>query len=238
MRKMSNNLPPVAAGPLAALREDELVVHAQAGDLGAFDELVRRHYDKAYRLARYLCDGHAEDAEDTFQNALIKAYQHLAAFRGEAQFASWLTRIAINECRMHWRRHGRERDWVRLDERVEGEETSMPLDVGNSSEDPEEEYARREFQSILQRCLSSLPDLDRAAFVLSEIDGLSNQEIAARLGLSPAAVKSRVFRARRRLQRHLSEKFCRGQQCYWPATMMVVPKNGAEKMEEVCSLSS
>ena len=237
MRKVSNNLPPVAAEPLGVLREDELVVRAQAGDLGAFDELVRRHYDKAYRLARYLCDGHAQDAEDTFQNALIKAYQHLTAFRGEAQFSTWLTRIAINECRMHRRRQGRERNWVHLDERIEGEETSKPRDVADSSENSEEEYARREFQAILEQCLGSLPDLDRTAFVLREIEDLSNQEIAARLGLSVLATKSRLFRARLAVRRCLRKSFCREGRCYWPAPALGLdPRTQENKGEKQCSI--
>jgi len=234
---MSNNLPPVQAKELPAIPDEELVVRAQAGDARSFEQLVRRHGDRTYRLARYLCRGHAEDAEDTFQNALIKAHQHLAGFRGEAQFSTWLHRIAVNECLLHRRRQGRERDWVQLDERVQGEETSTARDLADSAKDAEEEFARREFQAVLQRCLGGLPELDRSAFVLRDIQDLSIRDIAARLGLSVAATKSRVFRARLVVRRCLRKSFCRGDRCYWPGSAMGLdPRTQERKGEKPCSL--
>jgi len=219
--KMSTDLSAAPAEALTVVPDKELVVRAQAGDTRAFDELVRRHYDKVYRLARYLCDGQPEDAEDTFQNALMKAYQHLAAFRGESQFSTWLTRIAVNECLLHRRRQRRERHWVHLDEDAKREETSTPVEVADSSDSSEEEYARGEFEAILQRCLRSLPDLSRTAFVLRQIDGVSNQEIARRLGFSLPGIKSRLMRARRQIRRCLQKSFCRNKRCYWPASGLV-----------------
>lgn len=113
----------------------------------------------------------------------------------------------------------------------------MPLDVADSSEDSEKEYARREFQAILEQCLGSLPELDRTAFVRREIDGLSNQEIAARLGLSVPATKSRLFRARLSLRRCLRKSFCREERCYWPAPAMGLdPRTQKRKGEKQCLL--
>lgn len=203
-----------------AVSDEELVARAQAGDAGAFSELSQRHAAKLYGLARYLCRGHVEDAEDTFQNALLNACRHLSTFRGEAQFSTWLTRIAINECLLHRRRGHREKDWVRLDEGLE-EEQSHPLGLTDPFADPEEQCARQEFQATLQKCLAGLPGLFRGALNLRVIEGLSITEVATRLGLSASAAKSLVFRARRRLQRCLAKKFCRDQQCYWPGGKMV-----------------
>lgn len=107
---MSNNLSPVQPEELTAVPDEELVARTQAGDARSFGELVRRHRDRIYRLARYLCEGHAENAEDTVQNTLMKAYLHLATFRGQAQFSTWLHRIAVNECLQHRRSQRRERN--------------------------------------------------------------------------------------------------------------------------------
>lgn len=200
-----------------AASDEELVSRAQAGDTNAFSELLRRHTAKVYGLARYLCHGHAENAQDSFQNALLNAYRYLATFRREAQFSSWLTRIVINECLLHQRRQHKERDWVRLDEEP-GAEESLSFEPADPFADPEEEYARQEFQATYQRCLAGLSDSVRDALILQVIDGFSINEIATRLGLSPSVVKTRIFRARRRLQRCLAKKFCRGEQCYWPGT--------------------
>jgi len=217
---MKSTLEPTKESRPSIASEKELVVRAQTGDGSAFEELVRRHGPRVYRLARYLCSGHAEDAEDTFQNALLKAYRRLATFRGEAQFSTWLTRIAVNECLLHWRGQRRERNWVHLDEPVEQEHITLPLEINTAvdgpEEDPEKEYARLEFRAVVEQCLTCLPDSSRVAFLLRHMEGLSTQEIAERLGQSAPATKSQVRRARLRLQRCLSKKFCRDEKCYWP----------------------
>lgn len=212
---MSDGLFSVEAKELSAVTDGELVARAQAGDTCAFEELVRRHRDRIYGLARYLCNGHAANAEDTFQNALMKAYLHLHAFRAQAQFSTWLTRITVNECLLHLRRQRRERNYVHLDDGP-GEEERL-VELATVSGDPEEECARQEFLTILQRCLATLPDSHSTAFVLRHLEGLSNQEIAERLGLSVPATKSRVLRTRLQLQRCLTKDLGHGgKQCYWP----------------------
>ncbi len=215
----------------AAVSDQELVARAQAGDASAFGELSQRHAAKVYRLSRYLCRGQTEDAEDTYQNALLNAYRHLATFRGEAQFTSWLTRIAVNECLLHWRRVHREKDWVRLDE-GRGEDHSLPVDLTDPFADPEEEYARQELKATLQECLAGLRGSFRDALNLQVVEGLAVTEVATRLGLSRSAAKSLVFRARHRLQRCLAEKFCREQQCYWPGGKMVSAQESNRKRKQ------
>ena len=216
---MRNTVRPRQEPKPTRVSDEELVGRAQAGDPSAFDELVRHHGPGLYRLARHLCHGHAEDAEETSQNALLNAYRHLAGFRGESQFSTWLTRIVINECLLYRRRQRKERHWVPLDERL-GEKEDMPAEVADGSDDPEEEYAWREFQAILDQCLAKLPDLYRTPFISYEMKGLSYQEIAARLSLSMSATKSRVLRARLQLQRCLREHFCPGEKCYWPGSRL------------------
>ena len=191
------------------------MARAQAGDASAFEELVRRNEQKVQRLALYLCHGHAEDGEETAQNALLNAYRHLGGFRGESQFSTWLTRIVINECRMYQRRQRSLPRGLNLDEQL-GEAENIPVELVDGSDDPEEQYTREEFQAILQRCLAEMKELYRIPFVLSQIEGLSNEEVAARLGVSIPTAKTRLLRARRRLQRDLARTFCRRGRCYWP----------------------
>ncbi|MBI3669666.1 MAG: sigma-70 family RNA polymerase sigma factor [Acidobacteria bacterium] len=198
-----------------AVSDRELVARAQAGDSSAFEELLRRHEQKVKRLAQYLCHGNAEDGEETSQNALLKAYRHLAGFRGESQFSTWLTRIVINECRMYQRGQRSRPRGLNLDEQL-GEAENIPVELVDSSDDPEEQYTRQEFQAILQRCLAEMKELYRMPFVLSQVEGLSNEEMAARLGVSMPTAKTRLLRARQQLGRALAETFCHGSHCYWP----------------------
>jgi RNA polymerase sigma-70 factor (ECF subfamily) len=195
--------------------DKELVAHAQAGDRDAFQELVRRHQSKISRTARLLCNGHVEDGEDTFQNALLKAYLHLKEFRGESQFSTWLTRIVINECRMHHRKKHSRPHGQSLDNEL-GEEGNISPELVDSSDDPEEQCGREEFQAVLQRALATMGERYRLPFVLSKTEGFTYKELAGRLGLSVATAKTRLLRARRRLQRDLAARFCRGDRCYWP----------------------
>jgi RNA polymerase sigma-70 factor (ECF subfamily) len=197
------------------ISDQELVTQAQAGDSSAFEELVRRHEQKAKRVALYLCHGNAEDGEETTQNALLNAYRYLRGFRGESQFSSWLTRIVINECRMYQRRLRSLPRGLNLDEQL-GEAENIPVELVDSSDDPEEQYTREEFQAIVRRCLAEMKELYRIPFVMSQIEGLSNKELAARLGVSIPSAKTRLLRARQQLRRALGETFCHGSRCYWP----------------------
>ena len=198
-----------------AISDPELVARAKAGDSSAFEELVHRHEQKIKRVALSLCRGHAEDAEETVQNALLNAYRYLRGFRGESQFSSWLTRIVINACRMYQRRQRSLPRGLNLDEQF-GEAENIPVELVDGSDDPEEQYTREEFQAVLQRCLAEMKELYRIPFVLAQFEGLSNEEMASRLGVSVTTAKTRLLRARRRLQRDLAETFCRQGRCYWP----------------------
>jgi len=197
--------------------EGVLVAQAQAGDDAAFEELIRRHEAKAHRLAEYLCRN-AADGQEAAQTALLKAYLHLKDFRGESKFSSWLTRIVVRECgqRLRSRRRNATR-WQSLDEEFDEERMNPAVPVA-ASDNPEEECVRREFQEFLQSCLAGMGDIYRIPFILGKVRGLSNQEIADRLGLTLPALKSRLLRARRQLQRCLKAKYCPPGGCYWPGT--------------------
>lgn len=216
---MRDAVKPKQANEPAQASEKELIARAQAGDPNAFENLIRRHGARVYAIALRMCHGQNEEAEETSQNAFLKAYRYLGGFRGESQFSTWLIQIVINECLLLQRRLRRERFWVRLDGNTgdeEGDEETLPLEIADPAADVEEEFAQQEFQTVLESCLAKVPETYRSAFVLRFIEGLPQKEVAVRLGVSLPAVKSRIHRVRLRLQRCLTKRFCRDGHCYWP----------------------
>jgi RNA polymerase sigma-70 factor (ECF subfamily) len=172
----------------------ELVAAAKAGDRGAFDELVRATYTDAYTLA-YRLTGNEEDAQDVVQDAYLRAYKGLKRFRGEAQFSTWLYRITANCAATHLGKRSRarhdelEHDYELIDERPDND---PELVAGASVE-----------RDRVNRALAELPDKLRAVVVLRDVYDLPHDAIAAELGISEAAAKVRLHRARRRLRERL-----------------------------------
>src|SRR5205823_8857562 len=186
---------------------DELVLvgRAKAGDVGAFEELVRRYDRNVFRIAQHITQNR-EDAEDVVQDAFLKAYSNLAQFQGQSKFYTWLVRIAVNEALMKLRRRRPERT-VSLDQEVQTEEDSIPREVADWSPNPEQLYSQGELREILGRTIQGLPPSFRTVFVLRDVEGLSTEETADALGLSVPAVKSRLLRARLQLRERLSRHF-------------------------------
>jgi RNA polymerase sigma-70 factor (ECF subfamily) len=112
-----------------------LVQAAKGGDVGAFEELVRRYDRNVFRIAQHITQNR-EDAEDVVQDAFLKAYSNLHQFQGQSKFYTWLVRIAVNEALMRLRRRRPER-MVSLDEEVKTEEDSLPREVADWSPNPE-----------------------------------------------------------------------------------------------------
>lgn len=167
--------------------DSELVARAQAGDVEAYGELVRRYERRvAVVLARLLDD--ARDAEEATQDVFVQAWRNLGRFRGDAVVFTWLYRIAVNEALM--RRRRRRPELTELNE-----ETPAA---------PALEHAGG-LRTFLLLQLQALPFELRAPLVLRDHEGLSNQEVAETLGLSLAATKSRIQRARMQLRAALEE---------------------------------
>ncbi|MGZ6078971.1 MAG: RNA polymerase sigma factor [Myxococcaceae bacterium] len=174
-----------------------LLARAQGGDMSAFEELVGRHEDKVYGLALRMTRSEADAAEIT-QDTFLSAYQHLAEFRGEAAFGSWVHRIAANNALMRLRRQ-RVLDIV-SDDLVGPEFTER----GSLAEAPETDWSRRADDKILdeelgraiQEATDALPEGYREVFLLKDVEGLSYEEISEMVGISVPAVKSRLHRAR------------------------------------------
>ena len=187
--------------------ETVLVDAARAGDVSAFEQLVRRYDRNVFRIAQHITQNR-EDAEDVVQDAFLKAYQNLAQFQGQSKFYTWLVRITVNEALMRLRRRRPER-MVSIDEDVKTEEDSMPREIADWSPNPEQLYNQAELKEILGKTIQGLPPSFRTVFVLRDVEGLSTEETADALDLSVPAVKSRLLRARLQLRERLNKYFKR-----------------------------
>ena len=173
-----------------------LVRRVQSGELDAFEDLVRAHEKTVYNLALRMT-GNPEDAEDMAQEAFLKAYRSLPDFRGESKFSVWLYRIVSNVCLDHLRRQSRRPAVSLTTEDEEGE--AQQWDVPDESLSPERLLEQKLTREAVQKGLRQLPEEQRQILLLREIKGLSYEEIGEILELEPGTVKSRIFRARKRL---------------------------------------
>ena len=183
----------------AALSEEEILSVVQRvldGDVNAFERIVREYEKNVYNLAlRMTAD--REDALDLSQEVFIKAYNSLRGFRGESKFSVWLYRIVSNTCLDFLRGRSRRSESSLSVENDDGESTE--LDIPDDSLSPETLYDRKLTRSALQRGLDSLPEDQRKILLLREIQGLSYDEIGRALSIESGTVKSRIFRARKKL---------------------------------------
>jgi RNA polymerase sigma-70 factor (ECF subfamily) len=182
--------------------DDELVSLAQAGNDLAFAELVRRHRTACMKQALSILRDRS-DAEDEVQNALWKAFEHLGQFNREAKFSTWLTRIVVNQCLMRLRQQKRAR-LLYIEDAVQSEE-QITLDLRDESEGPEDVLGRAEVAGVLKQEIRRIPPLLRDVFVLREVQELPMPEVADKLGITIAAAKSRLLRARNELRARLSK---------------------------------
>lgn len=190
----------------AALAYDDMaLVHAcRDGDATAFEQLVNRYDARLFRIAQHITH-HREDAEDAVQEAFLKAFRKLAQFQEKSQFSTWLIRITVNESLMKLRKRRSIRE-VSVKEEFHEEHTA-PLEVADWTPNPEELYCRSELRNILRKELQELLPSLRVVFVLRDVEGLSIEETAEALELTPVAVKARSWRARLRLRGQLSKYF-------------------------------
>lgn len=175
--------------------DETLVAAARSGDERAFDELVDRHGRRVYRLVvRLVSDRTA--AEDVTQETFVRAWRALASFRGDAQFSTWLHRIAVNEANRLLAREAR-RELVPYED-VMAKVPDLAADVPARAESSE---SRRRLEVLL----AELPGHYRAAVVLRDVEGYTNEEAADLLGLDLRNFKSRLHRGRMALRRRLEE---------------------------------
>jgi len=185
-----------------------LVARAKAGDYEAFEQLVHRHERRLYALAMNIVR-QREDAEDVVQTAFLNALEHLNDFREEASFATWMTRI-VTYAALKVLRKRKGLDIVSLDEATdENEEGAIPHPeyIADWRDDPVKIVEQRELKRILDEAIDSLDEKYRLVFVLRDVEGMSVEETANVLGISPANVKVRLLRARLALREKLTRVF-------------------------------
>jgi RNA polymerase sigma-70 factor (ECF subfamily) len=172
----------------------DLVTAARGGDRSAFDKLVRVTYADMYTLA-YRLTGNEEDARDVVQEAYLRAYRGLRRFRGDARFTTWMYRITANCASTQLARRARDRH-EELDE-------DFPAVDPRSEHDPELRAAQGSERDRVIEAVAELPPRLRAVVVLRDIYDLPHESIAAELGITEAAAKVRLHRARRKLRERL-----------------------------------
>jgi RNA polymerase sigma-70 factor (ECF subfamily) len=177
-----------------------LVAATKLGDDRAFVELWRRHSNRVFKAA-YAITGKREDAEDAIQDAWMKAYLHLNTFNGRAKFATWLTRIAMNSSLMILRKR---RSHPGSSMEITNGESWQPFDIADQAKNVEELYARRERGERLRQAICCLRPTLRIVVEIRQSDDRSVQEIAELAGISVAATKSRLLRAKKILRKALS----------------------------------
>lgn len=190
-----------AASSRDSAGDEELVTAAKCGDEAAFEILVKRHRQTIFLLA-LRCTRVREDAEDIVQQTFQKAFIHLQGFEGRSSFSTWLTSIVINQALMLLRRRTALRE-VRIDDPSNDEGTRPALEIADAGADPEACYLQRERTEILSAAMGQLRPGMRRAIELQELGELSIRETARFMGLSEAAVKSRVFHARKKIAKAL-----------------------------------
>lgn len=182
-----------------------LVRAASRGDREALEALLMRAQEVAYRFGLTVC-GHAEDAEDVMQDALLKTFHHVGRLRDPEAFRPWLYRTVRNACLMRRRRRVDEpTHMLSLDELLPVPGGVAPIDTPDRGRDPEAQMINSRLRRRLRRALAALPAAYRVVVFLREMEGLSTREVARVLGLSEANVKTRLHRARLFLQRQLGE---------------------------------
>lgn len=178
-----------------------LVAAAQRGDRDAFRTLFERYHRRAYALALGILR-HQDDAMDAVQDAFIKAHKHLDKFEGTSSFYTWLYRIVMNVSIDHLRKHKRVKP-VELDEsRVENDadDPLLPRILGGN---PGRALLDKQIRARIDQALDELSENHRAVLVMRELEGLSYEDMAQAMGCSKGTIMSRLFHARRNMQKRL-----------------------------------
>jgi RNA polymerase sigma-70 factor, ECF subfamily len=181
----------------------ELAALATAGDVAAFETIMRRHNRLLFRTARSILKND-DDTEDALQEAYLRAWRSFAGFRAEAKVSTWLVRIVVNEALGRLRRRGAQ--VIPMDAAIDVDE---PQDDESGAEDdadrePERIAMRGELRVLMEKRIDTLPDVFRTVFMLRAVEELSVEETAAALEIPEATVRTRFFRARSLLREGLS----------------------------------
>jgi len=182
-----------------------LVRKAQNNDLSSFEELVRLYQNRVYALCVQLAGNHY-DAQDLAQEAFIRAYRSLGGFRNEADFGTWMHRIAVNIWLNTRRKNNARQAILYLDEPYQdGDGGEVRREIAAEDGDPLQLLEEKEYRGLVRAALGELSEEHRAVLVLREIEGYSYEEVSQMLGCSLGTVKSRLSRAREAMRRRITD---------------------------------
>jgi RNA polymerase sigma-70 factor (ECF subfamily) len=189
-----------------ASSDEELVAEAQGGNEQAVRLLIQRYNQRLFRTARGLVRDDAE-AEDIVQEAYVRAFSHLRSFHGDAQFATWLTRILLNVAygRLRQRRPTIELSELETHAGADGRGCIIMFPGVPASTNPESEAGREQVRQVLEQAIDRIPQAFRLVFILRDIQGLSIEETATLLSIRPETVKTRLFRARQMMRTEVAK---------------------------------
>ena len=182
---------------MAEATDAQLLEQLRKGDPQAIEQLLARHEQKIYRFGLRMC-GNEDDARDVLQETLLAAFKNLDTFRGDAQLSTWLYQVARSFCIKQRRRHEGE---PARHESMEGAEVGA---VASDTSPPDARAHAAEVGHVIEAALNSLQQEQREAIVLRDVEGLSAEEAAEVVGVSVAALKSRLHRARLELRQSMS----------------------------------
>lgn len=191
--------------------EAMLVAAARGQDEAAVRELIRRLNPRLFRVARGILDSDAE-AEDAVQDAYLAAFTRLEQFRGASRFSTWITRITINAARMRARAARPCQEYDTVDEKDE----AVVIFPGSSIERPDAALGRSQISTMLEAAVAALPADLRLVFLLHETEDLGMLAIARTLSLNPITVRTRLYRARKRLRAELETRLSGGFEAIFP----------------------
>jgi len=193
------------SGPASpdAAAELDLVRRARRGDLGAYDDLVRRYQERIYATIYHMTSNH-EDANDLAQDTFIKAYQALKSFKGGSSFYTWVYRIAVNKT-INFLKQRKNRTHLSLNDMDFNAEHDPDMLALVSDKTPRREANLNELQEKLNEAMQKLSEPHRLVVTLHDIQGLAHDEIAEIMDCNIGTVRSRLFYARQQLQGYLSD---------------------------------
>jgi RNA polymerase sigma-70 factor, ECF subfamily len=190
--------------PLAAFSEAELIQRAKAREETAIRAILQANNRRLFRIARGILRNDSE-AEDVVQETYVRAFTHLAEFRGDSGLSTWLSRIAMNEALGRLRR---QRPGVELSSLPSGmlEAQIIQFPLLSATDDPERTMAQREIQRVVEGAIDELPEPFRMVFITRVVEGMNVEETADILDLKPETVKTRLHRARAMLRDNVEKK--------------------------------
>jgi RNA polymerase sigma-70 factor, ECF subfamily len=185
-----------AKNDVGAMPDLDLARKASGGDMGAFEEIYRRHHRRVYSICLRMLQNPPE-AEDLTQDVFIQLYRKIGSFRGDSAFTTWLHRMTVNQVLMHFRKRN-----VKFEKTTDEGETPEQIVSGTANPD----RMRIVDRIALDNAIAQLPEGYKNVFVLHDVEGFEHEEVARILGCSVGTSKSQLHKARLKLQRLLRKK--------------------------------